>query len=82
MAKAKKVPINDIWLAAFLDSQGLRPEITKQGTRVVFEFPATDDFYRLARAYNENPQVPLLNYITAVRQLRAQMISAKGRGNE
>ena len=52
--KNGKVPILDIYLASFLSLQGVDPQFSKQGTRVVFEFPATAEVYRLTKKYNQS----------------------------
>lgn len=78
MAKTNKLPIYDIYLASYLSLKGISPELVKHGTRIVFEFPPTDEVYRLTREYNDNPQIDLLNFVTAIRKLKAQMFSVSG----
>lgn len=72
-----KVPILDIHLSSFLSLQGIDPELTKQGTRVVFEFPASQEVNKLTRAYNENPSVPVLDFVHHLRKLRSQMFAMR-----
>jgi hypothetical protein len=76
--KKEKVPIMDIYLAGYLTMQGIPPELTLQGTRVCFEFPATKEVYKHAKDYNDNPDVPILNFVATVRRLRAQMLAGRG----
>ncbi len=70
-----KVPILDIHLSSYLSLHGIEPEFTKQGTRVVFEFPASQEVYDLTKAYNENPSVPVLDFVHHLRKVRAQMLA-------
>lgn len=78
MAKSNsKIPINDIWFASYQKLKNNPPELTLQGTRVVFEFASTPEFYKIAAEYNSNPDVSLLDYISVVRRLRAEMLTLK-----
>jgi len=79
MEKSKqKMPLMDIYLASYLVLNRINPELVLEGTRVVFEFPATKEVYRISRGFNNNPSVPVLDYVREVRQLRARMIAMKG----
>lgn len=71
------LPILDIHQAAYLNLNGIEPSLTKQGTRVVFEFPASQEINKLTRAYNENPPVPVLDFVHHLRKLRSQMLAAR-----
>jgi hypothetical protein len=75
--KNVKVPILDIHLASYLSLHGIEPEFTKQGTRVVFEFPSTSEVTKLTRAYNENPSVKILDYVHHLRKTRSQMLNSR-----
>ena len=72
-----KVPILDIHLASYLSLHDIEPEFTKQGTRVVFEFPSTPEVTKLTRAYNENPSVTILDYVHHLRKTRSMMLAAR-----
>lgn len=72
-----KVPILDIHLASYLSLHGIEPEFTKQGTRVVFEFPPTPEVIKLTRAYNENPSVTILDYVHHLRKIRSMMLATR-----
>ena len=72
-----KVPILDIHLASYLSLNGTPPEFTKQGTRVVFEFPSTPEVTKLTRAYNENPSVRILDFVHHLRKTRSMMLAAR-----
>ena len=78
MAKSSgNVPILDIHLSSFLSLHGISPQFTKQGTRVVFEFPANREVYDLTKAYNENPSVRVLDFVHHLRKIRSQMLAAR-----
>ena len=72
-----KVPVLDIHLSSYLSLHGIAPELTKQGTRVVFEFPSIPEVTKLTRAYNENPSVKILDFVHHLRKLRSQMLNAR-----
>lgn len=74
----KKIALLDIYHASYLALHGFTPELTLQGTRVVFEFQAANEVYKLTREYNTNPSVPILDYINNLRRLKAMMFSMKG----
>ena len=77
MGLAKRLPLYDIHQAAFLEFKGTSLILTKQGGRVVFEVPATDETYGLLRGYQDNPSIPLLDYVAVLRRLRARMLEAR-----
>jgi hypothetical protein len=81
MGNAKRLPLFDIHQAAFLEFKGTPPVLTKQGSRVVFEVPATEHTYALLRGYQDNPSIPLLDYVAVLRRLRARMLEARD-GND
>jgi hypothetical protein len=72
------IPILDINLAAFLVLNGIHPKLTKQGSRVIFEFPGTSETYKIMEQYNRNPAVPVLDFVSALRRTRSQMLSLRG----
>lgn len=71
------IPVFDIHTAAFLELNNVLPELTLQGTRVVFEFPATDEVYKILREYQNNPAIPVLNFVNILRRLRSKMLSMR-----
>jgi hypothetical protein len=77
MALGKRFPLYDIHQAAFLELKATPIILTKQGSRVVFEVPATDQTYSLLRSYQDNPSIPLLDYVAVLRRLRARMLEAR-----
>ncbi len=79
MAKIKgKIPVFDIHTASYLELKNISPELTLQGTRVVFEFDSSDEVYRLLRDYQCNPSTPILDYVNVLRRLRSRMLSLRG----
>ena len=77
MAHGKFLPLFDIYPAAFLEYHAIQLNLTKQGTRVVFEAPANEETYRLLREYQDNNMIPLLDYVAILRRLRARMLEAR-----
>jgi hypothetical protein len=77
-----RITILDLNTAAFCSLHGLDPELSMQGGRVVFSFPASEDFYKLSTLYNSNVEVPCLDLIQAIKKTRGKMLSLKeGDGN-
>lgn len=77
MANGKFLPLFDIYPAAFLEYHHIQLNLTKQGSRVVFEVPANEETYRLLREYQDNNLIPLLDYVAVLRRLRARMLEAR-----
>lgn len=78
MQRASVFSLLDINVSAFLSLHGIQPELKREGTRVTFVFPATSEVNDLTRRYNENTQVPVLDFVSHLRRLRSQMYSARG----
>jgi hypothetical protein len=81
MKERNRITILDINQSSFLAMNGLEPELVMQSGRVVFSFPADDDFFRLSEAYNANLEVKCLDFVRSLRTLRAKMINAKENDN-
>jgi hypothetical protein len=82
MAKDKgtdkgKIPVFDIHTASFLELNNISPELTLQGTRVVFNFEPSESLYRLLREYQNNPSIHILDYVNTLRRLRSRMLSMR-----
>lgn len=76
---SEHLSLRDIYEAAFLSLHGIRPDLTMQGSMVVFQFPSTPTIRDLLQKYNsENPSVDVQDFVRHLRRLRAQMISKKG----
>lgn len=73
-----KIQILDLNFSAFQHLHGNTPELELQGSRVIFLFHPDENFHRLSALYNENAPVNVLDYVNALRQLRAMMFSLKG----
>lgn len=71
------VPILDIYIASYLALHGIMPTLTKQGTRVIFEFPGDDRTLMVMESYNKNPCINLLEYVTQLRRMRAMMLAKR-----
>lgn len=69
----------DLYLSAFLSLQGLQPLLQINSGRVTFNFPISDDLYRLANAFNSNEPIPVADFVTAIKTLRGQMLTMRGR---
>jgi len=78
MVKQKeKIPVFDIHTASFLELNNVSPQLTLQGTRVVFEFDANDEVYKLLKTYQSNPAIPILDFVNVLRRLRSRMLSMR-----
>lgn len=73
----QNLPVYDIHQAAYLNMEGIPIEYEKHGSRVTFMLPATQESYQLLADYNENPKVGLLEFVSALRRVRSQMLSAR-----
>jgi len=72
------IPIHDIYQTAYSSYKGIEVRLSKQESRVVFLLPDTPATYRTFSEFNNNPKLPLLDYLTHLRKLRAQMINLRG----
>jgi len=72
-----KIPIYDIHQAAFLDMNDVPVDYEKRGTRVTFMIPAIPETFRLLAEYSENPIVSLLEFVSALRRVKSQMLSVR-----
>ncbi|MGD0277107.1 MAG: DUF5659 domain-containing protein [Syntrophales bacterium] len=73
------IPLYDINLSAYLLFKGTVPELKAEGKRVVFLFPNKTETFQLMKQYNENPLVPVIDFITCLRRLRSQMLALRDR---
>lgn len=76
--EAKELSTLDLYLSAFLSLHGIQPELKITNGRVTFNFPVSDELYRLANLYNANEPVPVADFVTAVKALRGQMLTMRG----
>jgi hypothetical protein len=72
-----KIPVFDIHQASFLEVNGISPQLSMQGTRVIFEFEPSEALYKLLREYQGNPSIPILDYVSVLRRLRSRMLSMR-----
>lgn len=75
MDKREYLPVLDLYQAAYLQLQRVDPTLARQGSRVVFQFPNTPQVIRAMQDYNDNPPVPVLDFVSNLRQLRARMLA-------
>lgn len=78
MTEQKTMSTLDIYLSAFLSLHDLKPELLVNNGRVTFNFPVSDDLYRIANAYNSNEPIPVADFVTAIKTLRGQMLTMRG----
>jgi hypothetical protein len=71
------IQTHDIYNAAYADYKGTPPTLIKENRRVIFLLPDTQNTYRVLNEFNNNPQIPLLDYLTHLKKLRAQMVSMR-----
>lgn len=76
--ETKTIPLHDIYQTAYCAYKGIDVTFTKQDRRVIFHLPDNPDTYQLLAEFNNNPKLPLLDYLTHLRKLRAQMINLRG----
>lgn len=79
MAKQRFTTL-DIYLAGYLEYRGIPAELEQQGTRVIFTFPQSDELYKLTSAFNSNDSIPVTDYVSSIRTLRARMFSSREHG--
>lgn len=75
--KKSSIPVMDIHQATFLDYHGIPPDLIKEGTRVIFMFPNTQTVLEKIQAYNQNPSIPVLDFVHCLRKLRSQMLAIR-----
>jgi hypothetical protein len=76
--KAERFTTLDLYLAAFLEMNGCRPDLVVQGGKVVFAFPHSRKAHDLVEKFNTNISIPVADFATAVKILRNRMFQAKG----
>ena len=76
--KQKNFTTLDLYLSAFLESNGIQPNLETNNGRVVFSFPQSEELYKLISAYNSNESVPIADYIYVLKNLKGRMLSKRG----
>jgi Domain of unknown function (DUF5659) len=71
------MPLHDIYASAYADYKGIPIDFDKRNRRVIFLLPDTSTVSQILADFNKNPILPLLDYLTHLRKLRAQMISLR-----
>lgn len=70
----------DVHIAAYLELHGISAELINLNGRIVFTFPANDELYKIALAYNSNELAPIADYITSLKILKSKMYSMRKQG--
>ena len=74
------IALHDIYSVSFCAYKGIEVSFTKQGNRVIFHLPDAPNTYKILSEFNNNPTLPLLDYITFLKQIRARMIGLRSEG--
>ena len=77
MAETRTINLLDIYLSSFLALHGIEPKLEARAGKVVFVFEAEDQVYKLMNLFNGNVDVPVADFVTAVKTLRGKMLTAK-----
>lgn len=73
----KLLAFHDIYSVAYADFKGVPVEMRKDGNRVVFLLPDDPGTYRALGEFNNNPTLPVLDFVTHLKKIRSQMISMR-----
>jgi len=76
-SEEQRITSLDIYLAAFLSLHQVAPTLTVSNGRVIFVFPSTERTNQLITAYNMNTNVPVADFVVAVKTLRGKMLSMR-----
>jgi hypothetical protein len=68
----------DIYLSAFIELNGIPAELKDNG-RIVFIFPYSEKVRNLCSKYNGNMSVPVADFVSILRTLKARMFAMKER---
>ena len=74
----KPLAFHDIYYVAFADLKGIPIKLTREGNRVIFLLPDEPNTYRVLGEFNNNPSLQLLDFVTHLKKIRAQMIALRG----
>jgi hypothetical protein len=58
------------------------PTLTKQGSKVLFNFPATPELYQALQDYEAGALVEAALFAQTIRRLKSKMYAFKSEGNE
>jgi hypothetical protein len=67
----------DIHTAAYLEYRGIPVTLENINGRVIFTAAASNELYCLLSAFNENDPVPIIDYVSTLRVLKARMFSKR-----
>lgn len=71
------IPIFDLNFAAFQIMHGNNPTLVKQGSRVICLFKPNDTFYHISALYHANTQTNILDFVSALRQIRSMVLTLR-----
>ncbi len=72
----------DLYLTSFLSFHDCKPQLKINNSgRVIFCFPDSENLYTLLRDYNSNEPVPVMDFVTELKNLRGRMMQLRGLSN-
>jgi len=74
----KEIACHDVYQASYFDYKNIPINLIREGRRVIFMLPDTPETYRIMTEFNANPIMPLLDYVTHLKKMRAKMIAMRG----
>ncbi len=72
----------DIYLGAYIVMHGIEADFTQNGQKIILTFPITDELYKTMADFNSNKLVPVVDYITVLKTLKARMFAIRGRSSQ
>lgn len=79
MKKQEVFSTLDVYLSSFLLICGMRPNLEVRNGTVIFTFSANDELYKWMFLYNSNTEVKVGDFVTAIKTLRGQMLTLRGK---
>jgi hypothetical protein len=74
---SRKIPSLDLNQWAFHSYHGNPPDLVTQGGRVIGLFNADNAFYEITERYNNNEDIPVMDFVREQRKMRARMMALK-----
>lgn len=82
MGMVSKVNLVDVYSSSFLILNNLEPQLEIKNGKVIFVFQGSDEIYRLLNLFNEeDTQVSVAKFVTAIKTLRGRMLTLKESAN-
>lgn len=76
----QEIPIFDLNFSAFLLMNGVVPHYIRQGTKILCLFLPDDKFYHYSSLYHANIEIPVLDFVKALRHLRSKIMTLRDEG--